>query len=46
MEKEFTKPSKYCKTTFLAFSRLVYLMCNRVVVAKQHYYVTNRNKPI
>jgi len=34
MDKAFTKPSKYCKITFLAFPRLAYIICNRLVMSK------------
>jgi len=38
--------TKYCKTTFLALISLSYIILNRAVVEKQHYYVRNCNKPI
>jgi len=41
-----TTVSTFCKTTFLAFPRLAYLMRNLLVWAKQYYYVGSRNKPI
>jgi len=40
----FTKPSKYCKTTFLALSRLAYVIMQLWV--KQYYYVGSRNEPL
>jgi len=38
--------TQYCKTTFLALIPLSYIILNRPVVEKQHYYIINCNKPI
>jgi len=35
IDRAFTKPSKHRKTTFLAFPRRAFLICNCLVVAKQ-----------
>jgi len=40
-----TKEVLYCKTTFLAFPRLAYLMRNLLVMDKT-VHVGSRNKPI
>ena len=45
MDRTFTKLSKYCKTMFLAFPRLAYLICNLLVMGKTAH-VGIRNKPI
>jgi len=37
--------AKYCKTTFLASPCLCYILFNRPVVGKQHYYARSCNKP-